>query len=262
DFTDRLLALSARRRAALAGLNPERADILVAGALVYRWLLQAAGRDGLYVSGQGLREGVFYRRFLPAPHQLEDVRAFAVANLASRFSLATAHTRHVRELAGQLFTGLAPIHGLGPREAELLAAAAALHDIGITVGFYRHHRHGGYILEADALPGFSHREHALLIELIRFHHKGIPRLDRFRPLTLASDKEMLGRLATCLRLAESLERSRAQRIRSVRVELDERTVRLRLEAREEPAVEIWEAEQHAGLVRRAFGRKLVIESGG
>ncbi|HEX4952568.1 MAG TPA: Ppx/GppA phosphatase family protein [Thermoanaerobaculia bacterium] len=257
---ERMQAVKSAERSRIAGINPDRADVILAGALVYRWLLAASGREGLTVSGHGMREGAFYQRFLPAPHRLAEVRRFSIANLTARFGLATAHTAHVRRLARQLFDGLAPLHGLSAAEADLLDAAASLHDVGITVNYYRHHRHGSYILEAESLPGLSHREHALLIELVRLHHKGLPRLDRFRQLLRPGDKELLLRLTTCLRLAEALERSRAQRIERVEVQPGDRVIRLGLVSAEEPAVEAWEAAKHGPLVKLAFGRRLVIET--
>ncbi len=256
-----LLGKTARQRRRVPGINEDRADVVLAGALVYRWLVRASGTRGVLVSGHGVREGTFYRHFLPAPYRIRDLRSFSVANLSARFALASPHIEHVRHLARKLFDGLAPLHGLGAREAELLDAAAALHDIGIGVDFYRHHRHGAYVLESDALPGFSHREHALLMLLVRYHHGGTPSLEPYQRLAAAGDRRLLARLATCLRLAESLERSRARRVRDVAVEITDGAVRLRLAASEPPAVEIWETGQHAGLFERAYGRRLELARG-
>ncbi len=261
EATGILLAKTSRQRRRVPGINEDRADVVLAGALVYRWLVRASGTAGVFISGHGVREGTFYRHFLKAPYRIRNVRAFSVANLSARFGLASPHIDHVRRLARRLFDGLAPIHGLGPREAELLDAAAALHDIGISVDFYRHHRHGAYVLESDPLPGFSHREHALLMLLVRYHHGGLPSLEPYQRLMAAGDKRILARLAACLRLAESLERSRARRVKDVAVEMSQRTVTLRLKAREEPAVEIWETAQHADLFELAFGRRLELARG-
>ena len=145
ELIEHLLTLTARRRARIPGLNSDRADVILAGALVYRWLLRRGERDGLFISGHGVREGVFFQHFLPSPHLVPGVRRFSVANLAARFGLESAHIRHVRKLAGELFAGLSGLHGLGPREEQLLDAAAMLHDVGIHVHFYRHHRHGAYV---------------------------------------------------------------------------------------------------------------------
>lgn len=256
-----LLTKTSRQRSRVPGIHADRADVILAGALVYRWLLRETGRDGLHVSGHGVREGIFYQHFLPAPHLIPDVRRFSVENLARHERLDSEHTRHVRDLAAQLFAELAPLHGLGEREAQLLDAAAALHDIGIRVHFYRHPRHGAYVLGSDPLPGFGHREHVLVMQLVRYHHKGTPTLDAYRTLALPGDKRLLARLACCLRLAESLERSRARRVEAVNVAISEDAVTLRLLSAEDLIVEQWEARQHGELFAEAFGKRLVVERG-
>lgn len=260
EVTDHLLTLDARSRARAPGIHPDRADVIAAGALVYRWLLRESGRDGLLISGDGLREGAFFRHFLPAPHLLPDVRRFAVENLFARYEQPRCHTNHVGELARRLFEGLAPLHGLGEAEARLLDAAAVLHDVGVAVRYYRHHKHGDYLLSVSPLPGFSHREQVLLTLLVRYHHKGTPSLGPYKEVLESGDKRRLLHLAACLRLAEYLERSKAGRVRDLEVEIDEARIRITLLATEEPWVEIWEARKHGDLFERAFGRELVLET--
>ena len=68
------------------------------------------------------------------------------------------------------------------------------------------------------------------------------------------------RLSACLRLAEFLERSRAGRVKDLSVEIDKKSVRIKLQAREDPHVEMREASKQAGLFKRAFGREMILES--
>ena len=53
--------LAQRRR--IAGMPPERSDIISAGALIVQAVVEATGARSLLVSGQGLREGVAYEAF-------------------------------------------------------------------------------------------------------------------------------------------------------------------------------------------------------
>jgi exopolyphosphatase/guanosine-5'-triphosphate,3'-diphosphate pyrophosphatase len=258
---DRLRACSLEERRSIAGLRPDRADIILAGALVYLWMMNAAGLEELTVSGSGVREGALYRHLLPEPHRVDDVRSFAVRNLARRHPQPAKHVQQVARLADQLFVGLEPIHGLGAAERALLASAAQLHDIGASLDYYRHEKHGRYILTSAALPGFDHRELALLSLLVRYHRKGTPRIGAYRGLLETADEAPLRRLTACLRAAESLERSRAGRVRDVVVTLDAETIRLTLVAEEEPTVELWEVRQHEELFAAGFGgRRLEAEA--
>jgi exopolyphosphatase/guanosine-5'-triphosphate,3'-diphosphate pyrophosphatase len=116
------------------------------------------------------------------------------------------------------------------------------------------------VLGSEPLSGFTHREQALLMLLVRYHHKGVPRPEPFQSLLAPGDGQLLAHLTACLRLAEYLERSRAGRVRDLAAEIGDRKVTLTLEAGEEPAVELWETRKHASLFQRAFGKKLVLKT--
>jgi exopolyphosphatase/guanosine-5'-triphosphate,3'-diphosphate pyrophosphatase len=258
-ITDMLLERPARKRAALPGISGDRADIILAGALVYRQVLRAGDREGLWISGNGVREGAFFSRFLPSPHIVPNVRRFSVENLAHQYQQPSAHLAHVRRLARRLFEELESIHGLGRQEAELLDAAATLHDVGMTVGYHLHHKHGAYLVLAARLNGFDHREQALVSRLVRYHRKGRPKLGVLAELTREGDQKLLETLTLCLRLAEMMERSRAGRVRDLRATIGSEVVRLDVLATEEPVVELWEANKQIPLFQRALDRRLELQ---
>ncbi len=130
----------------------------------------------------------------------------------------------------------------------------------MAVGYHNHHKHGAYLIEkSHLLDGFTHREQVLLMLLVRYHRKGMPRWGGWQDLMKGGDEKLLTRLVACLRLAENLERATAGRIWDVHTRVRKRTVTLELVAAEEPLVEIWEAKKQAPLFEQAFGRELVIE---
>ena len=53
----------AEERRAIRGLQPKRAEVILAGACIVRSVLAKLGRDSLTVSDQGLRHGVLLERF-------------------------------------------------------------------------------------------------------------------------------------------------------------------------------------------------------
>ncbi len=258
ELTERLLSLKARKRARISGIKEDRADIIVAGALVYRWLLREGDLDEIRISGYGVREGGLFRHFLPAPHLISDLRTFGVQNLISHYAQSRSHIEVVRRLAGRLFELLAPLHGLGPRDRDLLDAAAQLQDIGLAVNYYRHDLHGAYLVSSAPLTGFSHREQALLALVVRYHLKGTPGLGRFKTLCESGDRQRLTALVACLRIAEHLDRSRSGRVTDLTVDIGEKRVRLQVLADEDPGVELWKLDQHRSLFESAFGRRLEI----
>jgi exopolyphosphatase/guanosine-5'-triphosphate,3'-diphosphate pyrophosphatase len=63
---ERLAALPVRKRRRLPGLKAERADIILAGALVIEEVLALGGRPALMVCTRGVRDGVLLREALGA----------------------------------------------------------------------------------------------------------------------------------------------------------------------------------------------------
>lgn len=268
DIADELLKKDLAARLKIKGLKDERADIIPAGALVIRQVMRHVGVRSLYVSGRGLREGLLYEHLLHharaagadrnKPPVLDDVRAYGVANLSLLYQIEWAHAQQVCRLALELFDGLRALHGLGPQERALLAYAAVLHDSGVMIDYYRHHHHSAYLIENADLPGFTHREIALLALLVRWHRRGEPNLEPYELLCRKGDAALLDRLVACLRLAEDLERSRAQIVQHVRCEWNGLVLRVFVETRQTADAELWAANRETAMWQRAFGRDLRV----
>jgi len=250
ELVTQLAGVPASERGKVPGIKPARADLILAGAVVIQTILEEGGFDGLEATEAGLREGVFFERLLAS-----------VDNLAAQYGADTDHTHHVARLALEMFDELADadLHPGDPAERELLRAASLLHDIGMAIDYDDHHKHSRYLILSDELPGFSPREALLVAEMVRYHRKGTPTpSDELAAYMRDGDREILERGATLLRLAEGLERSRDQLVRSARVQASNGTVRLALEADGDTRVARWAAERELDLFERAFDRPLEI----
>ncbi len=253
--TERLLRSPLSQRRRIAGISPDRADILPAAALVFRTLLRATEQPQLMISGTGVREGIFYERFLPKPHRIDNLRDFSITNLRREVE-PHPHVQQVCDFALTLFDELQPLHGLERADRSVLGAAALLHDVGTRVAFPRRHRHAAYLVNANPLVGFDHPRQALISTLVRYHRKGRPSIGAFGRLFDRDVSQRLLCLTACLRLAIQLERSRARRVQQLRVlSLDDPVV-IEVTATSPPTVEIWEATKHQDLFQLAFGRAL------
>ena len=98
-----------------------------------------------------------------------------VGALADRFDPDPGHSRHVGRLADSLFLQLQPHFELGHPERELLAHAAALHDIGHALSEKGHHRLGAYLVQNADLAGFWPKERTLIAQIVRHHRGKAPR---------------------------------------------------------------------------------------
>jgi exopolyphosphatase/guanosine-5'-triphosphate,3'-diphosphate pyrophosphatase len=290
ELVQHLAALPASERSSIPGIKPARADLILAGAVVVQGVLRAGGFDALETTEAGLREGVFFERLLSERRSagdakgpddraplFDDVRRSSVLNLAARYHLDGAHTRHVAVLALGMFDELArlELHDGDARERELLWAASMLHDIGMSVDYDDHHKHSRYLILNGGLPGFSPIEVAIIAQAARYHRKGMPDPGPLRSLFGPGDAERLDRCAVLLRLAEDLERSRDQLVRGTQFTVTHTPksapraaqngasngageVELRLIADGEAAVPRWAAARETELFARAFHGHLSV----
>ena len=144
-----------KRRARLQGLNPDRADTIVGGAVVVLAVMDHLGVERVLISSRGLREGLALGDpdSVPTPRE---VRTISVATLASRFATwdPSAAARRV-SLSSQLVEALdleSP-----PLVKEMLQHAASLLDIGKAIDHYERWDHAAMIVTAADLAGFTHQ---------------------------------------------------------------------------------------------------------
>ena len=177
------------------------------------------------------------------------------------------HVQHVARLALQLFDQLAVLHGLGDRERLLLEAAAHLHDIGHWNWFAQpgsgHHHEAARLIRAHPWKHFSPPEVEIIAQVSRYHRKSMPETshDEFKALN-EWDRCVVQRLAALLRLADAFDRSHAQHIERVGVELPVNRIVLRLESAGPVLREVRAAYLKGDLVRAVFQRDLVFMFGG
>jgi exopolyphosphatase / guanosine-5'-triphosphate,3'-diphosphate pyrophosphatase len=261
-LADDLVRMKAAQRSELPGLNRDRADIIAAGAVVWSEVVRSSRVDEVLVSGQGLRDGLFYPRLVPdGEHLLSDVRAFSVRNLMRQHLVEGPHDEHVQALAWQLFDQTAPLHGFGAWERDLLGAAALLHDVGMAVDAYRHDHHGKTLVLGRALPGFEHREQALIALLVRFHRKGQVGDEGLGSVLASDDLTRVRVLAGILRVAEHLDRGKAQRVRGVEVHLGADLVQIVALGGGDARLEIEMARERSDLLANALGAAVEVLAG-
>ncbi len=246
-------------RRAVPGLNPLRADIIVAGAAAVARLARRLGTQQIVVNPGGLRSGLLLSMIaehaMPAgadpvrpKDRLESVRAFA-----RKCQSGTRHCEHVALLAAQVFDGLRGPFTLPPEGRELLIAAALLHDVGYLINHARHHKHAYHLIQHAELQGWTGREVELIANVARYHRKASPkkchpnfaRLER-------PDRRLVRHLAAILRVADGLDRTHTQRISAVGVEVGRGRARLVLAADTDPQVERWDTERKAALFAKVF----------
>jgi exopolyphosphatase/guanosine-5'-triphosphate,3'-diphosphate pyrophosphatase len=191
-----------KRRA--PGLNADRRDSVVGGAIVIETLMEVLGADAVVVSGQGVREGLALSIARETLDAAQSVRRRSLDALAARF-VGWSDDRAARReaFAGGLYAALE--RRPSDEMADALWQGARILDIGRTVDFFDRHEHVADLVLATDLAGFSHRQVALVAAVVRQAGDEDERFGRsLAPLVTDEDEEPLERAAVLLALADEI----------------------------------------------------------
>jgi exopolyphosphatase/guanosine-5'-triphosphate,3'-diphosphate pyrophosphatase len=262
-----LTSLDLEQRLRLPGLDPRRADLSPAGAILLDTILRGLGADELTLCDLSLREGLVldyiarHRKEIVQADRYPDVRRRSVIELAERCRWSRDHAQQIARLATTLFDRTRGSHGLTDREREWLEYAALLHDIGVHISYERHHRHSHYLIKNGDLRGFEPHEIDTIALVARYHRRATPkkRHEVMRGLPRAA-RRVVRTLAAILRLAESLDRSHAQTIAGLELHDRGDDALLQLRTTGDAELELWSAHRHARPFERLIGKPLRVEA--
>lgn len=259
-----LCSLPLEERRKVPGINPDRADILVAGAAIIETLMDLIGLKEIQVSERSLRDGLlvdYLARQGNFPQMAElTVRQKSVLRLARNFNLDEEHALVTTRLTLDLFDSGREVglHAYGAPERELLEHAVFLHDIGMFISFSNHHAHSHYIIRNAELLGFNQTEISIIACIALFHRKKLPdkKIPDFASLDKAS-RQVVRVLSMFVRLAESLDRTHTGLVAGARFRrLDGKRVILEIRAEGDIQMELWGVQSQAEGFLKTFGKEL------
>jgi exopolyphosphatase/guanosine-5'-triphosphate,3'-diphosphate pyrophosphatase len=265
SLAKRLEAMTLAERESLPGIDSMRAEIILPGAMTLLHVLEETNVDGITISDFGVREGLVtdyirnHAQEIASTGQVESLRMRAVLQTLTKFQGPPNHAQHVAKLALHLYDDLRPYHKLPDEARELLQFAALLHDVGSVIGYDGHGRHSSYIISHANLRGVSAEEHRLMALIAQYHGKARPKKrDRvFRSLT-REERNTVRWLSAILSIAEGLDRSHYQLVRSVQAGRMRSEIVLKLDTRKDAQLEIWAARSRTGRLERLLGRRVRI----
>jgi exopolyphosphatase/guanosine-5'-triphosphate,3'-diphosphate pyrophosphatase len=256
--------LEARRQ--IPGLSPDRADIIVAGAAVISRLVRGLETQQIMVNERGIRDGLLLHMIselpgrsaatgLPLPgNRIEWARHFARKSHSNE-----RHCEHVGNLALQIFDGVKNRFDLPADSRDVLQAAAILHDIGYLISHSKHHKHAYHLIMHGDLPGFTPHEVELIANVVRYHRRAFPK-KRDENLTYLDgpDRRLIAKLSGILRIADGLDRTHSQSVTGLKIRALRGRLRMSVEAKSLPEIEVADAARKADLFRKAFGTNIEL----
>ena len=200
-----------------------QAETLYPALLIYSNFLKETPCSEVYVPMVSIRDGILlemaqiysgYKRTDVSKQILSSAR-----HLATKYGYDKAHVQCVTALALKLFDQLQSDHGMGPKERVLLEVAATLHDIGTYVSPVSHHKHSSYLVSASDIFGLRQESRNIVANVVRYHRGSVPKPTHVPYMSLPkADRAVVAKLSAILRVADALDQSHQQKIRSFDLE--------------------------------------------
>ncbi len=168
---DALLESEDIERIRLPGLSDERRPVIAGGLLVLEAAFNELGLDSMQVSDTAMREGVLYDMLGRA--QQRDPREASVTALARRYGVDTKQAERVEATATGLFDQVCDVWDLDDQHRLMLAWAARIHEIGLSIAHSQYHQHGAYVVANSDIAGFSNQEQHTLAALLRCQRRSV-----------------------------------------------------------------------------------------
>ena len=231
DMTEMLASRNFKERAQISGLGRDRADIITAGAFLIQTLLQFTGSEQLIISGNGLREGLFYNYYAmtrrQGQHFPESLLRQSVENFRNTLPLGNEEPmQYITKMALKLYDGLQPLHGFPARYREWLETTCRLHDVGMMINYYSHAQHSAYIIANSPLYGLTHREQATCALIAAFQDgisNKLRRFAQFAKLLTAEDLTVVKQLSTLLAIVKAFDATYDESVTSLAVSQPDET---------------------------------------
>jgi len=263
----RLAQLPLEGRNKLSGVGPRRAEIIVAGAMVFAELLERCQLQGFRYSALGLRDGILaqmaaeHDRSTRSGRQLESERWDSIREAVQHYGVDMEHALQVRAFAMQLFTALKSLHRLPPEYREWVSAAAMLYEVGDYVNRNGRHRHAYYIISHSEILGYTPEQRQIIGAIARYLGKSRPTAgdSPLQPLSPA-DRHYVSKASLLLRLARAMNLGRSGAVQKPRVRLQDGNTRITLVPKVKSSVdlELWAVDKEKGYFREVFGRELSV----
>ena len=160
----------------------------------------------------------------------------------------------------QLFKQLKVLHKLPRAYVKVLRTAAILHDAGLRIKYYEHHRHSSYIILNSNLYGLSHKDLVMAAFVAEAHRKGAVKpesISGYLSLLNEEDIEAVKKLGVIIKIAESFDRSMSGLITGITCDLLGDSVIMKTESEGDCSLEIKDALT-CSQFKKAFGKNLEI----
>lgn len=264
DFTG-VMSRSKFTNMKLSGfLKSEQSEAVIPAVLLIKKIVSLTECDDIYLSSTDLCDSMAAeyaekKNIRRSKHDFtEDIVATA-KNIARRYGVDMAHVENVSYLATEIFDSIRKLHGLGKRERLLLQIGVILHSCGAYINMCQTRENSYKIIMSTEIIGLSHQERVIVANIVRYNSEFFPTYEDIEDEITRDDYITIVKLCSLLRLANVLDKSNKQKIKCVRVSLQENSLQIVAHTMADITLETGLFHQKADVFEEVFGIRPVIK---
>jgi exopolyphosphatase/guanosine-5'-triphosphate,3'-diphosphate pyrophosphatase len=249
------------QRKKIKGLSKDRADIILGPLAALTTLQEFVNSKELSISSHGVRSGLLYEYLLQSTTPLCDVFNFSISKHLDKYAENETHPKKVWSLMESMYNQLNPLLRLNINPYKMIKAASLLHDCGININYYDHHKHSFYMILNSNINGLTHKEHLMAAYIAANHRRNNFKISSEYSEKILSSEDIatIDKLSILLRISESLDTAMNSNVTVIQCSIERDKVVITLQAKSDTVLEVHDAIEAAPAFKKIFNRNLVIQ---
>ena len=181
-------------------------------------------------------------------------------SIGEHYNFDKKHAQQVERMALYIFDKVAKDFGMGAHERLLLRGACLLHDVGKYLCMRSHSIYTYQLIMATDIIGFSEWDKQIIALTAYYHaNKLFDESNKRAPVVEKAQIALVAKLAAILRLADAMDRSYQQKIRSCSISIKDNTMTITAECKQDLALELWTFEDKSAFFEEVYGIEPILE---
>ena len=245
----------------LPAMDPKRADLMLAGTLVFEECMRAVGARTATATEFSLRDGIIDQEMrLIEPTRVRGHWEIApFLEKAVKFGETPQHVRWLTDSALRLFQRLKPLHKLEDKWFPYLAISLMFRNCGRLISPTGYELHSAYMVQKAELPLSEAWEAEFISELCYWHVVGKANIDKLPYQTKETPERGRAflKLLALLRVLDALDSAYPRKVEAERVEIRKNEVHVWLSRGDSTELAHLRLQQKKPLFEKVFARELI-----
>lgn len=241
------------------------AELALPTVLLYEQLLHLVPAKEIVITGDSFIDGMqllhIGRKTNPVLVKEWEQEIISMFHcIGQRYLYDKRHVQQVERLAITIFDAVAKNYGMGEYERLLLRGTCILHDIGKYICMRSHSIYTYQLICSTDMLGFSDKDKQIIALASYYHANKL--FDQSNVLAPKVPRDMVAivaKLAALVRLADAMDRSYLQKIRSCNITAKDNILKIQVASKVDLALELWTFEDKAAFFEEVYGMKPILE---